>query len=420
MDGSVYCYISMTRIVLNELNESEFWFIYPIILTNLLEIWGLIFNRLFKVLRCVTKGYYSGKCNQLGDTMLQDSLDTIRPVKWKANHLSLLDQRTLPQTHEYINYTRSKDVADAITNMVVRGAPAIGITAAYAVVLAARARFDQDAENWRSNIEPDLEYLAASRPTAVNLFWAIDRMRRCLDSIVGNPVDILLKEAHAILAEDIAANKTMGDFGAELIGAELIDDSAGILTHCNAGALATGGYGTALGVIRSVFKAGKLKQVYADETRPWMQGSRLTAWELMQDNIPVILQSDSVAAQLMQQRKIDWVVVGSDRIAANGDVANKIGTYSLAVLAKYHDVKFMVAAPTSTIDMEMMEGKNIPIEQRPSSEVTSVGKSEIAASGVTAINPAFDVTPASLVDAIVTEKGVVQNPNREKMKKLMS
>jgi len=347
--------------------------------------------------------------------MNQDQYDRIRPVKWEKNTLLLLDQRILPQEFQYNEYKRCKDVADAITDMVVRGAPAIGITAAFGIVLAAEAHYSLNPDAWKISIEEDLTYLAASRPTAVNLFWAIDRMREVIQSVEGDPVSLLLAQAHKILEDDIAANKVMGDFGAGLIS-----DSAGVLTHCNAGALATGGYGTALGVIRSAYAQGKIKQVYADETRPWLQGARLTAWELMHDDIPVILQSDGVAAHLMQQGKIDWVIVGSDRIASNGDVANKIGTYGLAVLAKYHGIKFMVAAPTSTIDMKIADGSEIPIEQRPSSEVTCIAGKHIAAQGIKAINPAFDVTPASLVDAIVTEKGVVLNPTAQKMAELMA
>jgi len=341
--------------------------------------------------------------------------DRIRPVKWENYTLHLLDQRILPKEYKFIKYQRCKDVADAITNMVVRGAPAIGITAAYAIVISAKNHYMIRPSDWKEAIQDDLRYLAASRPTAVNLFWAIDKMKAIIDSIEGDPVSVLLAAADQILADDIAANKAMGDFGADLIA-----ENAGILTHCNAGALATGGYGTALGVIRSAFIQGKVAQVYADETRPWMQGARLTAWELLHDEIPVILQSDSVAAHLMQQGKIDWVIVGSDRIAANGDVANKIGTYALAVLAKYHNVKFMVVAPTSTIDMSIVRGSEIPIEQRPSSEVTSVADSPVAPKGVSAINPAFDVTPASLIDAIVTEKGVVPTPTSEKIADLMA
>jgi len=346
--------------------------------------------------------------------MAQENYDKIRPVCWKNDRLELLDQRVLPEKYEFIAYTDLINVADAITDMVVRGAPAIGIAAAYAVVLAARSRYAEDSDSWKANIEKDLKYLANSRPTAVNLFWAIDQMKQSISQISGDPVPVLLSEANRILEEDIAANKVMGE-----AGAALISDKCAVLTHCNAGALATGGYGTALGVIRSAFAQGKIDNVFADETRPWLQGSRLTAWELVHDGIPVTLQSDGVAAYLMQQGKIDWVIVGSDRIASNGDVANKIGTYGLAVLAKHHGVKFMVAAPISTIDMNISQGSDIPIEQRGQEEVLSCGGKRIAADGVMAWNPAFDVTPATLVDAIVTEKGVVQNPTRQKMQKLM-
>jgi len=343
-----------------------------------------------------------------------DQYDRIRPVVWESDALKLLDQRILPQTYEYITYQNSREVADAITDMVVRGAPAIGITAAFAVVLAAKKHYQNNPQNWQFSIKEDLDYLAASRPTAVNLFWALDRMRERISNITGNPEVSLLDEARQILDEDIIANKTMGNFGAELINA-----GSSVLTHCNAGALATGGYGTALGVIRSAYAQGKIQRVYADETRPWMQGARLTAWELTHDDIPVTLQADSVAAHLMQQGIIDWVIVGSDRIASNGDVANKIGTYGLAVLAKYHNVKFMVAAPTSTIDMNMKSGQDIPIEQRAQSEVLCVAGKRMAAEDVEAWNPAFDVTPANLVDAIITEKGVVEAPNLEKLTELM-
>jgi len=344
-----------------------------------------------------------------------EQYDRIRPVVWENDGLKLLDQRLLPRTYEYISYTNARDVADAITDMVVRGAPAIGIAAAFAVVLAAKKHFRNNPQNWQVSIEEDLKYLAASRPTAVNLFWALEKMRAKISHLIENPEASLLDAAKKILEEDISANKTMGNFGAELI-----QRSSRVLTHCNAGALATGGYGTALGVIRSAYAQGNIQKVYADETRPWLQGARLTAWELIHDDIPVTLQADSVAAHLMQQGKIDWVIVGSDRIASNGDVANKIGTYGLAVLAKYHNVKFMVAAPTSTIDMKMKSGKDIPIEQRADTEVTCIAGARVAADDVDTWNPAFDVTPAGLIDVIVTEKGVVESPTLEKITQLMN
>lgn len=343
--------------------------------------------------------------------------DSIRAVQWQDDSLRLLDQRILPHRHLYIDYQRPGEVAEAIRDMVVRGAPAIGVTAAYGVVLAARGRYEAGAEDWKQTIEQDLAVLAASRPTAVNLFWALQRMRRCIDTLgEGDPVPALLAEAQAILNEDIAANRRMGELGAALIEGP----QTGVLTHCNTGSLATGGYGTALGVIRSAFAAGKLGSVYADETRPWLQGARLTAWELVQDHIPVTLLVDGAAAHLMKQGRVQWVIVGSDRIAANGDVANKIGTYSAAVNARHHGVKFMVVAPSSTVDMATASGDDIPIEMRAPAEVLGLNGQPVAAEGAEAWNPAFDVTPAALIDAIVTEKGVVLNPTSEKMAEMMA
>jgi methylthioribose-1-phosphate isomerase len=337
-------------------------------------------------------------------------------IVWQDDRLYLLDQRFLPQRTDYLGLGSAQEVADAIHDMVVRGAPAIGVTAAYGVVLGARLAFRERGGEWREVMEEGLQALAASRPTAINLFWALERMRRCMAALgAGDPEAALLAEARAIHEEDVAANRRMGE-----LGAALIEGPARVITHCNAGALATGGYGTALGVIRSAFAAGKIEQVYADETRPWLQGSRLTAWELHQDGIPVTLLSDSAAASLMARRGVDWVIVGSDRIAANGDVANKIGTYGLAVAARYHGVKVMVAAPTSTVDMAVASGADIPIEERHQSEVLSCGGQLIGAPGVEAWNPVFDVTPAELVDAIVTEKGVVLSPNAQKMAQLMA
>jgi methylthioribose-1-phosphate isomerase len=340
--------------------------------------------------------------------------DTVRAVIWQDDHLQLLDQRLLPGVEQYNTYHDVDDVAAAIRDMVVRGAPAIGITAAYGVVLAARRRYAKTRAGWREAIDADLATLAASRPTAVNLFWALDRMRRVMDSLgEGDPVPALLEEAKRIHEEDIAANYRMGELGAALIG------GGDLITHCNTGSLATGGYGTALGVIRSAYAGGAVGQVYADETRPWLQGARLTAWELVQDGIPVNLMCEGAAASLMRQGKVSWVIVGSDRIAANGDVANKIGTYSLAVNARYHGVKFMVVAPTSTIDMGTARGDEIPIEQRAVEEVLALGGHRVAAEGAGAWNPAFDVTPAELVDVIVTERGVVHHPDAAKMARLM-
>jgi len=342
--------------------------------------------------------------------MMTDKQDTLRAVSWQDEHLLLLDQRKLPQVYTVLRLKNATSVALAITDMVVRGAPAIGITAAYGVVLAAKAAYAAAPDNWQTLIESELQQLAQARPTAVNLVWALQRMKACFATLTGNPVSALLAEAQRIQQEDIEANYKMGDFGAALL-----PSNCRVLTHCNAGALATGGYGTALGVIRSAYTAGKISQVYADETRPWLQGARLTAWELLQDNIPVTLLADSAAATLMRQKRIDWVIVGSDRITANGDVANKIGTYSLAVLARQHGIKFMVAAPTSTIDMNLASGDEIIIEERAAEEILTLGGLAIAANGAKAWNPSFDVTPAALVDAIVTEKGIVEQPTRERL-----
>jgi methylthioribose-1-phosphate isomerase len=337
--------------------------------------------------------------------------DSIRAIRWENDHLTLLDQRALPLTESYLDYVDAAGIADAIHMMVVRGAPAIGITAAYGVVLAARQHFAKTPQHWREGLTKDIKLLAESRPTAVNLFWALERMQRVLASSSDDQViEALLHEAMAIHDEDIAANFAMGEYGASLI-----TEPTTVLTHCNTGSLATGGYGTALGVIRSAYRQGKITQVFADETRPWLQGARLTAWELVKDRIPVKLLAEGAAASLMRSEKPGWVIVGSDRIAANGDVANKIGTYSLAVLARQHGVKFMVVAPTSTIDMKVASGEDIPIEYRDEQELLQLAGKRIAAEGAHAWNPVFDITPAELVDAIVTEKGLVLSPTREKM-----
>jgi methylthioribose-1-phosphate isomerase len=345
--------------------------------------------------------------------MSSETHDTVRAVKWTGDHLRLLDQRRLPGESVYLDIPDAAAVASAIRDMVVRGAPAIGITAAYGVVMAARAA-PSDTGDWLKALEPDLDRLAAARPTAVNLFWALARMKRVIEADGVDLPTALEVEARRIHEEDLAANRRMGELGAALLG-----PAGAVLTHCNTGSLATGGYGTALGVIRSAFAAGDIDKVYADETRPWLQGARLTAWELVQDGIPVDLVCEGAAASLMRQGRVGWVVVGADRIAANGDTANKIGTYALAVLARHHGVRFMVVAPTSTIDMETPDGAGIPIEERDASEVLSLGGQSVAAEGAGAWNPAFDVTPAELIDAIVTEKGVVERPDRAKMTALM-
>ncbi len=348
-------------------------------------------------------------------TPLDIRADADHAIVWRNDRLYLLDQRLLPNDERYLELQSAADTAGAIRDMVVRGAPAIGITAAYAVVLAARRGYAISPDDWKKRLEADFTLLAASRPTAVNLVWALRRMRACIAGLEsGDPGERLLAEARTIHQQDVAANRAMG-----ALGAGLIEGPTSVITHCNAGALATGGYGTALGVIRSAFTAGKIEQVYADETRPWFQGSRLTAWELVQDHIPVTLMTDGAAASRMAQGGIGWVIVGSDRIAANGDVANKIGSYSLALVAHHHGVRVMVAAPTSTIDMSIASGADIPIEIRDGSEVLKCGAVQIGAPGVDVWNPVFDVIPAALVHAIVTERGVVLSPDSKKMVNLM-
>ncbi len=327
-------------------------------------------------------------------------------VEWNNGAVRLLDQSRLPGEVEFLDCQDYRTVADAIRTLKVRGAPAIGVTAAMGVALGAQAVQTTDPATLVHTVLTICDELAATRPTAVNLFWAIERMKRKLASLQGQPVSAikqaLLSESQAILDEDISLCKTMGRHGAELIR-----DGQTILTHCNAGSLATAGYGTALGVIRSAWEQGKKITVIADETRPVLQGARLTAWELMQDHIPVTLITDNMAGSLMRQGKIQLCVVGADRIAANGDVANKIGTYSVAVLAKAHNIPFYVAAPYSTIDLNTKTGEDIPIEQRSASEVTTIhGSHPVAPLDVTVYNPAFDVTPAELITGIITERGV--------------
>lgn len=323
-----------------------------------------------------------------------NNAQSVSAIEWRGTTLALLDQRLLPGEEAWLDCVSAAQVADAIRDMVVRGAPAIGIAAAYGLVLDAQAGRD---------LEAAYAVLAASRPTAVNLHWALQRMRAV-------ELSNYEAEARAIHAEDLQQNLRMGELGAALLG-----DDVAVLTHCNTGALATGGYGTALGVIRSGHAKGQLRAVYAGETRPWLQGARLTAWELLREGIEARLIADSAAASLMRAGNIDWVIVGADRIAANGDVANKIGTYSLAVLARHHNVKFMVVAPTGTIDMQALSGADIPIEEREQAELLVA-----APQGAAAYNPVFDITPASLVDFIVTEQGVVADPDAEKMVALMA
>ncbi len=328
-------------------------------------------------------------------------MTTVTPMRWTGDALELLDQRRLPVDEVWVACRDWRAVAEAIVEMVVRGAPAIGITAAYGVVLAARAAGPGAT---LADLEPALAGLAATRPTAVNLFWALDRMR-ARGAVSASLADDLEAEATAIHDEDRRMCSAMGDHGAALL-----PDAARVLTHCNTGALATGGDGTALAVIRSAWRQGRVARIYADETRPFLQGSRLTAWELQRDGIPTRVITDSMAAHLMQRGEIDAVVVGTDRVAANGDVANKIGTYGVAVLCAHHGLPFYVVGPTSTIDLGTASGADIPIERRPAREVTHVGERRVVPEGVEVENPAFDVTPAALVTAIVTEQGVARPP----------
>ncbi|MBF7729500.1 S-methyl-5-thioribose-1-phosphate isomerase [Pseudomonas sp. N040] len=345
--------------------------------------------------------------------------EKITAIEWREGALYLLDQRQLPQARVWVRCDSALAVAAAIAQMLVRGAPAIGISAAYGFVLAARARFAAGGD-WQRGLLEDLQQLAAARPTAVNLAWALNRMHERLQRL--RPADdvlaLLEAEAIAIHLSDREANLTMAQFGMELIRRHQ-GSAQNFLTHCNAGALATGGFGTALGVLRAAHLDGLVERVYVDETRPWLQGSRLTAWELAEEGIPVTLNADSAAAHLMKVRGISWVIVGADRIAANGDVINKIGTYQLAVNAMHHGVRFMVVAPSSTIDMGSEAGEDTPLEERAAAELLDIGGQRVAAQ-VEVFNPVFDVTPADLIDAIVTEKGVVERPDAEKMAQLMS
>lgn len=343
--------------------------------------------------------------------MTQQINKTVQALQWTGNVLKVLDQRQLPETLVYDDYQDAAGVAEAIATMRVRGAPAIGIAAAYGVALSVIQHFAEAPAHWQQKAAADIDLLAKSRPTAVNLFWALEQMKVLLSQPLANPPAACIAHAEKIHADDIAANYKLGELGADLLAG-----AKGVMTHCNAGALATGGYGTALGVIRSAVKRQPLN-VYAGETRPWLQGARLTVWELAQDGIPVTLIADSAAAWLMKSGAIDWIIVGADRIAANGDAANKIGTYSLAVLAKQHGVKVMVVAPTTTIDWAIENGSMIEIEQRNQNELLPACYIK-EGSLVSAWNPVFDVTPAELISAIVTERGVVLNPSEQGMRGL--
>lgn len=345
--------------------------------------------------------------------------EKVRALEWRDNALYLLDQRLLPQEERWQRYETAASVAQAIREMRVRGAPAIGVAAAFGLLLGARQHFVNQPDRWLTALEADFTVLAESRPTAVNLFWALQQMRDCLALAVeqDQPLQALEAQAVAILNDDREANLRTAELGLQVIR-ESSARVQHVMTHCNTGALATAGFGTALGVIRAAYLDGLVKCVHVNETRPWLQGSRLTAWELVGEGIPSILNVDSAAAHLMRQGDITWVIVGADRITANGDVANKIGTYQLAVLARYHQIKFMVVAPSSTIDLQLSNGADIPIEEREGEEILYVGGKRVAAQ-IEAFNPVFDVTPAELIDVIVTERGVVKRPNEQKMRALM-
>ena len=339
----------------------------------------------------------------------------VETLRWRGARLELIDQRALPARLEYVSCTNAAEVAEAIRSMVVRGAPAIGCAAAFGIALEARRQQDRPPREFETAMEAAFKTLAASRPTAVNLFWALERMRGAL-AAKHDPKSAAAKLAEAALAlfvADVEANRAIGR-----AGAALVPDGARVLTHCNTGALATAGHGTALGVIRSARDAGKRVSVIASETRPYLQGARLTAWEMIQEKIPVTLITDNTAGHLMSLGKIDLVLVGADRIAANGDVANKIGTYTLAVLAQRHRIPFYVAAPLSSIDISVTDGSAIPIEERSASEITGYAGVRWAPEGVSVANPAFDITPAELVNGLVTEKGVVTRPDARKIRAL--
>jgi len=336
--------------------------------------------------------------------------DRVRAVAWQGDRLDLLDQRLLPFRQDFVSCRTAAEVASAIRDLVVRGAPAIGIAAAWGVVLATREIEAADGQAALAQLESTLSHLLAARPTAVNLAWALNRMRRVLSAAGIDWRLRLEREAHAIETEDLAANRRMGE-----LGAALISPHSGVLTHCNTGSLATAGFGTALGVIRAGVAQGNIERVFAGETRPWLQGARLTVWELQQDGIPATLIADAAAAHLMKSGAVQWVVVGADRITANGDVANKIGTYQLAIAARHHGLKFMVVAPSSTVDMATADGADIEIELRNGDELLGYGGQRTVADGIEAWNPVFDVTPAALINAIVTERGVIEHPDPASM-----
>jgi len=346
-----------------------------------------------------------------------DKKEMIQTLEWTDQGVRFIDQTKLPTEETYVTCRTHEQVADVIRTMVVRGAPAIGVAAAMGIALGVNNSKAETVGDLKRELDQICDNMGKTRPTAVNLFWAIHRMQEKFERIRIRPIaqikQGLVEESKRMHAEDIAANQAMGRHGATLMPSE-----GGVLTHCNAGALATAGYGTALGVIRAAVEQGKKIHVYADETRPFLQGSRLTAWELMKDGIPTTVISDSMAGALMKQGKIGAIVVGADRIAANGDVANKIGTYTVAVLAKENGIPFYVAAPISTVDLACPDGDKIPIEQRNPREVTHIGGKQMVPDGVSIENPAFDVTPARYVAAIITERGIVRAPYLESLQKL--
>ncbi|MFY9947203.1 MAG: S-methyl-5-thioribose-1-phosphate isomerase [Candidatus Sulfotelmatobacter sp.] len=341
----------------------------------------------------------------------------IQTLEWTDKGVRFIDQTKLPTEEIYVVCKTHEQVADAIRTMIVRGAPAIGVAAAMGIALGAKESKAETVGDLKRDLDQICDNMGKTRPTAVNLFWAIRRMQEKFERLRIRPIaqikQELIEEAKRMHAEDIAANQAMGRHGATLMPSE-----GGVLTHCNAGALATAGYGTALGVIRAAVEQGKKIHVYADETRPFLQGSRLTAWELMKDGIPTTVISDNMAGAMMRQGKIGAIVVGADRIAANGDVANKIGTYSVAVLAKENGIPFYVAAPISTVDLACATGEKIPIEQRNAREITHIAGKQMTPDGVSIENPAFDVTPAKYISAIITERGIAREPYAQSLSRL--
>ncbi|HYY56252.1 MAG TPA: S-methyl-5-thioribose-1-phosphate isomerase [Pyrinomonadaceae bacterium] len=345
----------------------------------------------------------------------------IKTVEWTNEGVRMIDQRILPTEEKYLMLRSYEEVAEAIQKMVVRGAPAIGVSAAMGLALGAKQAVGTSVADLESDFDYMCEVMSKTRPTAVNLFWAIERMRAAFNRARAQTDDVeevkqqLVAEAQAVYKEDLESNRSMGRFGGELL-----EDGSTVLTHCNAGALAAAGdYGTALGVIRGARDAGKRIAVIADETRPFLQGARLTAWELQKDDIPVTLITDNMAGHVMKKGKVDAVVVGADRIAANGDTANKIGTYMVAVLARQHDIPFYVAAPVSTIDLKSASGEDIPIEERDAREVTHIREQRLAPEGIEVQNPAFDVTPNELITAIITDRGVARQPFTESLRRMI-